>query len=339
MAKGIAVVSGSNNVVFKALETGVITAGSPTTAANVSITGSLGVTDLVTLQNGLTLTGGDILVLDGKVSASSDLEAGGNLVVKGNAEVTGSLKVKGNLEVEGDISQTNINQSNLVIEDAIILVGSGSDGNVGELGLVFGSADGAQPAFSLLNGEFYLGRTTDDSLDGNLSSDNDGLGKLILANLSASATVHALDLRIANSAEVSGTLDVLGNVVLGDSNSDSITLNGVVTATANVSLEEDVTIGTFTEGQEADDLLKVVGQIRMPIFTTAGDPLTGSFPIIPADYATNKANYNGHMFYLTGSDSTNWTTTDAAWPQANKWYFNERGDWHPSFLVDSSDYS
>jgi len=336
MAKGIAVVSGSNNVVFKALETGVITAGSPTTAANVSITGSLGVTDLVTLKNGLTLEGGNLLIKDGHLSASSDLKSGGNLVVKGDAEITGSLKVKGNLEVEGDISQTNINQSNLVIEDAIILVGSGSDASTAEIGMVFGTQN--SKAFSLKDGNFYLGDTSDDAQDGNLDSDNDGLGRLVLANLTASATVHALDLRIANSAEVTGSLDVLGNVVLGDSSSDSITLNGVVTATANVALEEDVTIGTFTEGQEADDLLKVVGQIRMPIFTTAGDPLTGSFPIIPADYVANKANYNGHMFYLTGSDSTNWTTTDAAWPQANKWYFNERGDWHASFLVDSSDY-
>ena len=100
MAKGIAVVSGSNNVVFKALETGVIAAGSATTSAVVTITGSLEVSDLVTLKNGLTLEGGNIIVEAGKVSASANLEAGGNLDVEGTSDLKGNVTVEqGNLVV------------------------------------------------------------------------------------------------------------------------------------------------------------------------------------------------------------------------------------------------
>jgi hypothetical protein len=442
MAKGIAVVSGSNNVVFKALETGVIAAGSYNsdtgtgTLAVVTITGSLGVTELVTLEKGLTLNGGDILVLDGKVSASSNLEAGGildvegvsnlkgtvtveqgNLVVStgtttladkltvsaGGAEITGevsassNLKAGGNLDVEGtsnlkgkleveagdvevlagaisassnlsaggnlDIEGTSNLKglltvevggaditgnadlrndvviqgdlevkgattvttdsiSNMKITDAVTLLGDGADADAIDIGFILGSSN--SKALISDNGVFRLGSTSQTAADDVITVANDGV--LVLGQMTASVGVLAKDVYIQDS------LTVEDNVILGQNSSDTITLNGVVTATSNVVLEEDVTIGTFTEGAQADDLLKVVGQIRMPIFTTAGDALTGSFPIIPADYVANKANYNGHMFYLTGSDSTNWTTTDAAWPQANKWYFNERGDWHASFL-------
>ena len=428
MAKGIAVVSGSNDVVFKALETGIITAGSDRTSAVIGVTGSLSVSgstglptlyvdhdsvsivgaldhtgdlqvtgnvyvsldvsasqdvkagrDLIAGRNldvegtgniaqkltiqtgGLEVDAGETILADkltvesngafitGELSGSADLNIGGNLDLGGTAnigdkvtvesngiDVTGdstfqnNVTIKGNLDVEGDINQTNINQSNLVIEDAIILVGSGSDASSGELGLVFGTEN--SKAFSLKDGNFYLGDTSDDASDGDLNPDNDGLGRLILANLSASATVHALDLRVADSAEVTGTLDVRGDVTLGVNNAQTIVLNGVVTASSNVVLEEDVTMGT-----DSDDLVKVVGQIRMPIFTVSGDNNVSGYPLIPSDYVSNKAAYNGHMFYLTSSDDTNWTGDDN-FLQGNKWYFNERGDWHASFLIESTDY-
>ena len=50
MAKGLAVVSGSNNLVFRALETGLVVLGSPTTDADVRVTGSMEITGSLVLN-------------------------------------------------------------------------------------------------------------------------------------------------------------------------------------------------------------------------------------------------------------------------------------------------
>lgn len=50
MAKGLAVVSGSNNVVFKALETGVVVLGSAETDSDVRLTGSMNITGSLVLN-------------------------------------------------------------------------------------------------------------------------------------------------------------------------------------------------------------------------------------------------------------------------------------------------
>jgi hypothetical protein len=488
MAKGIAVVSGSNNVVFKALETGVIVAGSSTTDAVVSITGSLGVTDLVTLENGITLSGGDVLVLDGKLSASSNLEAGGNLDVEGTSnlkgkltveagdlevqagdvkitgsayistdlsasqdlkagrhliaggnldvEGTGNLKGKltiqtggleidagetiladkltveangayvtgevsassnlkaggnldvegtsnlkgkveieagdleiqagamsassnisaggdldiegasnlkgkltvevggaditgdadfrdnvvihGNLEVKGDTTVTTDNLKNMTVEDAITQFGIGADAASQDVGFVFG--DSNSRAMIVDGGVFKLGTTSDGANSTSVTVADDGI--LVLGQVTASVGILAKDVYIQD------TLIVEDNVTLGQDSADVVTINGQLTASANALLQEDVTMGT-----DSDDLIKVVGQIRMPIFTVASGHANhvAGFPEIPADYMSNKAAYNGHMFYLTSSDDTNWTAS-GSWAQGNKWYFNERGDWHASFL-------
>lgn len=432
MAKGIAVVSGSNNVVFKALETGVIAAGSATTSAVVTITGSLGVTDLVTLENGLTLNGGDILVLDGKVSASSNLEAGGNLNVEGTSDLKGNVTVEqgnlvvstgtttladkltvqangayvtgevsassnlkaggnldvegtsnlkgkleveagnvevlagaisassdlsaggnldiegtsdlkgkltvevggaditgnadfrdnvvihGNLEVKGDTTVTTDSISNMKITDAVTLLGDGADADNIDIGFILGSSN--SKALISDNGVFRLGSTSQTAADDVITVASDGV--LVLGQMTASVGILAKDVYIQD------TLTVEDDVTLGQNSSDVITLNGVITASANALFQEDVTMGT-----DSDDLIKVVGQIRMPIFTVASDHVNhvSGFPVIPDDYMSNKAAYTGHMFYLTSSDSTNWTAS-GSWNQGNKWYFNERGDWHASFL-------
>lgn len=50
MAKGLAVVSGSNDVVFKALETGVVVLGSSNTSTSVHVTGSMSITGSLVLN-------------------------------------------------------------------------------------------------------------------------------------------------------------------------------------------------------------------------------------------------------------------------------------------------
>lgn len=151
----------------------------------------------------------------------------------GNATIDGTLTVKGNLDIVGDVNQITVNKSNLNIEDAIVLIGSGSDGTQGELGFVFGTEGVSSSAFTLKNGDFYLGKTTDKGQDASgydLDPDNDGLGKLILANLSASATIDALDLQVANSATIHGDLVANSDVTLGDNEQDVISIKGQLTA-------------------------------------------------------------------------------------------------------------
>ena len=177
---------------------------------------------------GLTVTGSSKLLGDLHVVSGSG--------ASGNATIDGKLTVKGDLDVLGDVNQVTINQSNLSIEDAIILVGSGSDGTTGELGFVFGSEGASNKAFTLKDGDFFLGNTTDDALDGDLNPDNDGLGKLVLANLSASATINALDLSVADSATVDGDLVAKSNVTLGDSASDVISIQGQLSASSGMHI-------------------------------------------------------------------------------------------------------
>jgi hypothetical protein len=200
------------------------------------------------------------------LSASMGLEVTGSSKLKGalhvvdsDATIDGKLTVKGNLDVLGDISQVTINQSNLSIEDAIILVGSGSDGTTGELGIIFGTegtdADGNvyNKAFTLKDGDFYLGGTSDNAADSDIDSDNDGSGKLVLSHLSASTFVDALDLRVHDSATITGKLTAKADVDLGDHATDVIKIQGQLTASAparfqaNIDVENNAQV-TFATG-------------------------------------------------------------------------------------------
>ena len=330
-------------------------------AGNLDVEGTGNLKDKLTIQTGgLEVDGGETILADkltvesnglevtgnvdvnGNISGSANLSVGGTLdvgstaniadaltVESGGLFVTGSsdfkdnVTIRGNLTVHGDTTVTVDNLKNMTVEDAITQFGIGADGASDDIGFVFG--DSNRRALIVDGGIFKLGTTSDDASSASVTVADDGI--LVLGQVTASVGILAKDVHIQDG------LVVEDNVTLGQDSSDIITINGVLTASADVLFQEDVTMGTFDgAGTEASDLVKVVGSIRMPVFTTAGDPLTGSFPVIPADYVTNKANYNGYMFYLTGSDDTNWTTTDANWKQSNKWYFNERGDWHASFL-------
>lgn len=305
-ADGLEVTAGNLDVV----------AGNISGSSNLNIGGNLDLAGTAGIGSTLTVESGGAYVT-GDISGSANLLAGGNLVVAGNATIVGDLTVTGNTTVTVD------NVSNMQIKDAIIHVGSGSSTAGKDLGLVFGSE--LAKGFSVEDGIFRLGSTTSDATSASIDVANDG--ELRLGILSASAGIY-----------VDGRLEVTDNVVLGSSAADVLTINsqvtasgdfllsGKLTASADVLMQEDVTMGT-----DSDDLIKVVGQIRMPIFTVSGVNQVAGYPLIPADYVANKAAYNGHMFYLTSSDDTNWTA-DSNWLQGNKWYFNERGDWHASFL-------
>jgi cytoskeletal protein CcmA (bactofilin family) len=326
-------------------------------SSNLSAGGNLDVEGISNLKGKVEIEAGDLEVQAGDVmvtgsifastdiSASQDLKAGRDLIAARNLDVEGTSNLKGKVEIEagdlevqsgnvrvtgsvfvsdsvtingdltvlGDTTVTVDNVSNMEIKDAIIHVASGSDTAGKDLGFVFGSTN--SKGFGVEDGIFILGSTTSTAQDGAIDVSNNG--ELRLGILSASSAVY-----------VDGTLNVTGDVTLGDASSDLVVLNSRLTASADALFEANVTMGT-----DSNDLFKMVGQVRVPVFTVAashGNHVAG-FPVIPDDYITNKAAYSGHMFYLTSSDSTNWTAS-GSWNQGNKWYFNERGDWHASFL-------
>jgi cytoskeletal protein CcmA (bactofilin family) len=204
---------------------------------------------------GLEVTGSSNL--KGKLHVVDDgAEIDGNLKVNSDATIEGKLTVKGDLDVIGSISQVSVEQKNLTVTDAIITVGSGSDGTLGELGFVFGTEGASNKAFTLKDGDFYLGNTTDDGLDDNvLDPNNDGLGKLVLADLSASSDIDALVLKVHDSATITGDLVANSNVTLGDAADDIVLVNGTLTASAparfqgsiNVDSGADVVLGADSD--------------------------------------------------------------------------------------------
>jgi hypothetical protein len=468
MAKGLAVISGSNDVVFKALESGIIQAGSATTSATFTITGSLllsgaaepvlqleglvntatasfgtdtvliksgsyvkeattlsgnivllndgtniedkinvlesglgasaltvssstgnaqvdldtealkivgtanevevaltesgsdvqfqvGLPDAVTVTDSLTITGGagnkliitqgDIDVQNGAISASSDIETGGKVVAASDITGSANLKILGSGSVDGDFviagdltvqgNTTVIDTSNLTVEDAIILVGSGSNAGSADLGIVFGTLN--QRALGIDTGVFTLGTVSpaDDTLDGNLTVSDDGT--LQLGLLSASIGVYVT----GSSGLVVGsntTSDLKGDVILGASSSETITINGIVTGSGNIIVSSSMTIGDATNVNS--ETLTLVSPTRMPIFSVSGTYAVAEYPQVPTEYITSASNYSGHSFYITssntGSGGVPGDEGDSNFLQGNKWYFNERGVWHASFFYSGS---
>jgi hypothetical protein len=182
-----------------------------------------------------------------KLSASAGIEATGSvdidgtLATTGNATIGGKLTVEGDLEVQGNMTQVNVDQKNLVVDDAIILIGSGSDGDASlELGLVFGTQN--SKAFTLKDGEFYLGATSDDTLDTDLNPDNDASGKLHLTEIAASGLVSADTLIVAS------TVNLNGNVNIGDGSDDVLTILSQIIASNGLNF----IAGDFVVVENAD---------------------------------------------------------------------------------------
>jgi len=146
-------------------------------------------------------------------------------------------------------------------------------------------------------------RTTTSPADGVDLDITESAGKLHLGELSASVkveatTVSASLLEVSTAAAVSGALSVSGSVTLGSGN----------TAGSGGTLSQPVI---------------VQNPFRIPVFTIDG---SGGYPQVPADYTANSGSYVGHMFYLSGNGGGE----GSLFEQANKWYFNEGGEWFAS---------
>ena len=125
MAKGIGVISGSSDIVFKALETGVITMGSDTTQAQITITGSMTMNGDFVL-NGTNVTS-ELTRLDARVEeVYDDLNLSDLDSVK---ELANLFKVSSSVHYSSDSTiygwQTHLLTGDVPLTDSLISVYSG----------------------------------------------------------------------------------------------------------------------------------------------------------------------------------------------------------------------
>jgi len=133
-----------------------LTATTISASSTLQIGGVSTLAGAVTAQNGVTVTGAALNASAVAVSASA-------LSVTNNAAVGGNLTVTGDLTVNG--TTTTVNTQNLLIEDAIIQLGSSSVGNAsadGDRGFVFSLSGSDNKAFfwDASDSKFKLANTT-----------------------------------------------------------------------------------------------------------------------------------------------------------------------------------
>lgn len=130
--------------------------------------------------------------------------AGGTVEVDDNLNVAGNTTIAGNLYVNGTL--TNINTANLDIEDAFVLLRSGS-AVVGDSGIIFGGSTGIEQAGSVLyfdasyalnEGRLAFKGSVGSTVTGSLTADYYIPG-VVIGNETAATTAeanHAGNMRI-----------------------------------------------------------------------------------------------------------------------------------------------
>lgn len=319
----------------------------------VEATGSIDVNGTLNVTSTSTM-GGKLTISAGGADITGDTTVTG-LLSASSADVAGNLTVRGDLEVLGDTTIKVTNQSNLTIEDAIILVGSGSQGSTADLGIVFGSTD--RQSLGLSGGEFYLGTTTDDTLDGTFAGAVQSNGVLKLGSLYATDLVDAATLDISGLAGIGGDLGVSGSVTLGDGADKVVSVAGQLTASSGAEIQNGLSASAADIGGDlnvqsnvtvADGDLTVTGSVYIS-GSTSETVISGNVSLnagrfnVPrltraeavelfkdanGDIPEVDTRWEGYMFYLISDDGND----NDAFPQGRKWYFNENGYWHVSFF-------
>lgn len=364
-----------------------------TNTLTVGLTDSVFLSGSLTASTGVLVNGGGVTAT-GNISGSGDLlvgattTLGGNLTVNGASNtVNGSLTVTGDLLVSG--STVTLNVENLLVEDPLILVGSGNVGTSLDEGLIFQRGgdgnkgfiwDETADEFALIDTDetgttagnvvinsyvkLHIGALTGSSgefagnldVDGNttlntLTSSNGievtagpltfpnsslvGLsssGGQLLVNYGAVANTAVQGNTQVTFSGVSGEIEIVSGspLTLGSGGTVQIGLPDNVTISGDLIVSGNTTLGT-----NQLDTITVVGNLRHPIFTVSGANNVPTFPIVPDEYISNASIYSGFSFYLTSSAAaTNGITpgSGSILTVGNKWYFNENGEWHPSFF-------
>ena len=167
------------------------------TVANMTITSLTGSNANVT-----NVTGGTVTVT-------------GNQTIGGTLGVTGNTAVVGHLNVTGDITGSNLRLSgNADIDGNINLGGNITVGDATTDFVKFG-ADVSSSIIPDVNNAFDLGSTTQAWRDLHVS------GTAYVENLEA-ATINLDSITVINNLTVSGSTDLFGDVVIGDSDTDII---------------------------------------------------------------------------------------------------------------------
>lgn len=265
MAKGLAVISGSNTVMFKALETGIITAGTSDGAtlkeATFTLTGSLllsGAAEPVLQLQGLTLTATSsvandtILIKSGSFVREATVLSGNQIVLQGGDNVEQRINtIEANLgasaltvsssaasvQVDLDTEAIKFVGTANEVDVAITEVGSdvqvqvGLTDNVEISGSLIVTGSSEQNSITLKSGSIAV-------LSGDISSSN----KI----LAGGEITGSSNLKILGSGSIGGDLSVDGN----------LTVTGEVTVldTTNLRIEDPIIIlGSGSAGSADGD--------------------------------------------------------------------------------------
>lgn len=259
MAKGLAVVSGSNNVVFKVLETGVMQAGTAATSATFTITGSL-------LLSGAAEP---VLQLEGLTLVATSSVASDTILIKSGSFVKEASYLSGNqvVLVDGTDIETKINalEANL---GAQTLTVTGSDGSytidLEDAKLeILGTAN--EVDVSVSNSKVTVGLPSAVTITDSLTVTGGSGEKLVLSSgdlsiqsgdISGSGDLSVGGALTGSVARLTGAGDALvleqGNLVLSSGNisgSGKLEVGGDITGSSNLkvlgsgNIDGDLTVG------------------------------------------------------------------------------------------------
>lgn len=206
-----------------------------------------------TLQLGSTIAAD----FDGTLNVAQDVTFQADMSAV-SASLSGDLTVAGDLLIQG--STTTVDTQNLLVEDAILQLGSGSGGNTaGDRGFIFSLSDGNQ-AFYWDEGdsEFALIATTDDGsasdLDGNRTTySNLHIGALDADSASTISSLAVGDLTTAGGivfADASGQLEDSANLTFDGS---QLEVTGIISGSSTLKIMGASEFGPGAAAQIAAD--------------------------------------------------------------------------------------
>jgi len=264
MAKGLAVISGSNTVMFKALETGTITAGtisgSTLKPATFTLTGSLllsGAAEPVLQLQGLTLTATSsvandtILIKNGSFVREATVLSGNQIVLQGGDNVEQRINT---IESNLGASALTVSSSTTSVQvdldtEALKFVGTANEVDVAitETSPNVQVQIGLPNAVTITDSLTITGGSGDKLIitEGNLDVQNgaiSGSGKLEIGG----EITGSSNLKILGSGSIGGDLSVDGN----------LTVTGEVTVldTTNLRIEDPIIIlGSGSAGSADGD--------------------------------------------------------------------------------------